>query len=249
MVISTFKAPQKKPQYSTYKYRWVILYVVVNITFVVGLEKCLQPIIDIAYEHLGTNVDQVSYWLSLNYVILISTLPFARALDRFGLKRMVRFSCLLTILGHTFLALSLSPSSSPISLPKKYRFATYIIGNALMSVVAATVVGFSAKVAATWFPVNELSRAYMIIGVGHSVSAGLSNHFVPLVITTTSDLYIISYIYLGTALVLFLTSLAIRRSTPPSPPSDMAIGSEGTKVSLVKSLRVVSNAHKPPLEL
>lgn len=230
-------------QYALYSYRWLILCSITMFSFITGLERSYLSVLDILYEHIDTNVEEYTQWSPLGMCVLVFFgVPLSRALDKFGLKTMAYFAAIVALITHFLITISVMPDDHIMSVPKPYRFGLFIAGNIGVQVVVATNIGFGAKVAPTWFAENEATRVMMIWGSGYSVAAGLTNHFIPLMIENEHQLEIIGNLYMIIGVLICATTfLLIRASEPKKPPSAKALESnEGSQAPLFKSLYVVS---------
>lgn len=76
--------------YKVYKKRWFVLIAVFTINLINGLQKSILPIVDIFNEHMGMTLDQYSVMSQISlFLSLAAVLPLARALEHFGLRKMV----------------------------------------------------------------------------------------------------------------------------------------------------------------
>ena len=82
-----------------YKRRWLVLFAMFSVILVVGLHRCLISIANILDSYLGVTIDNYDVMMQVSmYTILVSVLAMARALDYFGLRRIVSNpSCLPTM--------------------------------------------------------------------------------------------------------------------------------------------------------
>lgn len=79
-----------RQNYKVYKRRWPVLMAVFTITLMNGLQKSILPILDIFNNHMGMSVDNYTVMSQISLVVcLMTVLPFARALEYYGLRRMV----------------------------------------------------------------------------------------------------------------------------------------------------------------
>lgn len=100
------------------------------------------------------------------------------------------------------------------------------------------------KVASVWFARNENTLAFVIANCGYNIGMGVSNYYTPILIKSTKDMYLLSYMFIASGIFLILIVLTcVTRSSPKSPPSADAIMSASTQVPLKKGLLVVSSVN------
>lgn len=80
----------EQENYKVYKRRWLVLFAMFSVILVVGLHRFLFSIADIVKEHMHMTQDNYDFMSQISmYTIIISVLAMARALDYFGLRRLV----------------------------------------------------------------------------------------------------------------------------------------------------------------
>lgn len=85
-----------RQDYKVYKRRWPVLMAVFTITLMNGIQKSILPIVDVFNQHMGMTIDNYNTMTQISLIFcLITVLPFARALEYYGLRRMVSFDRLL----------------------------------------------------------------------------------------------------------------------------------------------------------
>lgn len=76
--------------YKVYKRRWLILFAMFSVILVVGLHRSLISIEDILKNFMNITIDDYDRMTQVSmYTILLSVLAMARALEYFGLRRVV----------------------------------------------------------------------------------------------------------------------------------------------------------------
>lgn len=79
-----------RQNYKVYKRRWPVLMAVFTITLMNGLQKSILPIVDHFNSQMGMTMDEYDLMTQISLVVcLITVIPFARALERYKLRRMV----------------------------------------------------------------------------------------------------------------------------------------------------------------
>lgn len=79
-----------KDGYLVYNRRWLMLFASFNLLLVFGLYSWYQPIIDVLREHLNISMDLYNFMTEISmYTTILSVLILGRALEQYGLRRMV----------------------------------------------------------------------------------------------------------------------------------------------------------------
>lgn len=79
--------------YQVYRRRWMVLAAVFSITFVNGIQKSFLPIVDILIKQLDISYDTFRYMSQIPiFVSLITVVPLSKALQHYGLRKMVRMA-------------------------------------------------------------------------------------------------------------------------------------------------------------
>lgn len=128
-----------------------------------------------------------------------------------------------------------------ITIPKEYKFYVLIVGELFVGLANSIAISFSPKMAYDWFPIHESTKALMCANMGYNVGAGASTYLVPMLVKDIEDMYKIGYMFIISAVVMFIIVVGfIRRSRPKMPPSSSAILSAETNAPLQDGLMVVS---------
>lgn len=80
--------------YKVYKRRWFVVLSISTGFFLVGLQKCILPIVDLYLIHMGVSIEQYTRLTQVGiFTYLIFGIYFARLLGRIGIRKMV---CIVT---------------------------------------------------------------------------------------------------------------------------------------------------------
>lgn len=80
----------EQENYKVYKRRWLVLFAMFSVIMVVGLHRCLIPITDILDVYMNVTQDDYDMMTQVSMItIVVSVFAVARALDYFGLRRVV----------------------------------------------------------------------------------------------------------------------------------------------------------------
>lgn len=85
----------EQENYKVYKRRWLVLFAMFSVILVVGLHRSLISIADVLCKYMDMSMDNYDIMTQVSmYTTLLSVLFMARALDYFGLRRLVSFQWL-----------------------------------------------------------------------------------------------------------------------------------------------------------
>lgn len=77
-------------EYKVYRRRWLVLFAMFSVILTVGLHRSLISIADTLDTYMNVNVDKYDIMTQVSmFVNLVSVLGIAKALEYFGLRRMV----------------------------------------------------------------------------------------------------------------------------------------------------------------
>lgn len=80
----------EQENYKVYRRRWLVLFAMFSLNLVVGLHKSLISIADVLEKQVDIGEDQYDIVEQVSMLTtLISVIAMARALDHFGLRRVV----------------------------------------------------------------------------------------------------------------------------------------------------------------
>lgn len=82
----------EQENYKLYRRRWLVLFAMFSVILTVGLHRSLISIVDTLDEYMGVTIEKYDMMTQVSmFTILISVIGMARALEYFGLRRMVSF--------------------------------------------------------------------------------------------------------------------------------------------------------------
>lgn len=80
----------EQENYKVYKRRWLVLFAMFSVILTVGLHRSLISIADLLNEYMDMTMENYDLMTQISmYTTLVSVLAMARALDYFGLRRVV----------------------------------------------------------------------------------------------------------------------------------------------------------------
>lgn len=83
----------EQENYKVYKRRWLVLFAMFSVILVVGLHRSLISIADILLDYMKITERDYDIMTQVSmFTILLSVFAMARALDYFGLRRIVSIS-------------------------------------------------------------------------------------------------------------------------------------------------------------
>lgn len=80
----------EQDNYKVYKRRWLVLFAMFCVILNVGLHRCLISITDVLKSFMNITMEDYDVMAQVSmFTVTISVFAFARALDYFGLRRVV----------------------------------------------------------------------------------------------------------------------------------------------------------------
>lgn len=202
----------------------------------------MAPLLKIILDLLGFTDLKVYTWVTTTctYISLVTTLPTAWVVDKWGLKFGIYTALMLTILRNGFGALFCLPD---LPFYTSLRYVYFVLSSILNQQVMTLFFCLPLKVSETWFKEKERFTAWAIIMIGFNVGSAVSAALIPIYITDRHNIYLLAYCNIIVALILFLiVSICVRDSKPPTPPSDrMMISSNSTLSYLAGMKTMLSN--------
>uniref|UniRef100_A0A2K5VKU7 Solute carrier family 49 member 3 n=1 Tax=Macaca fascicularis TaxID=9541 RepID=A0A2K5VKU7_MACFA len=210
----------------TYARRWVFL-------LVVSLVSCsnamlwlsFAPVADIVAEHFVLSMAQVN-WLSLVYLV-VSTLFGLVAiwvLDSVGLRGATILGAWLNFAGSV---LRIVPC---VVVGTQNPFAFLMGGQSLCALAQSLVIFSPAKVAALWFPEHQRATANMLTTISNPLGVLVANMLSPALVKKGEDILLMLGVYaIPAGVVCLLSTICLRESVPPTPPSAGAASSTSEK--------------------
>uniref|UniRef100_A0A2K6P1T4 Solute carrier family 49 member 3 n=1 Tax=Rhinopithecus roxellana TaxID=61622 RepID=A0A2K6P1T4_RHIRO len=210
----------------TYARRWVFL-------LMVSLVSCsnamlwlsFAPVADIIAEHFVLSMAQIN-WLSLVYLV-VSTLFGVVAiwvLDSVGLRGATILGAWLNFAGSV---LRIVPC---VVVGTQNPFAFLMGGQSLCALAQSLVIFSPAKVAALWFPQHQRATANMLATISNPLGVLVANVLSPALVKEGEDIPLMLGVYaIPAGVVCLLSTICLRESVPPTPPSAGATSSTSEK--------------------
>ncbi|XP_052772964.1 solute carrier family 49 member A3-like [Mya arenaria] len=209
-----------KGEYRVYSSRWFMLFIVcfqnvtnamMWITFAAAADTTVA-----FFEITPLKVNMLSM------VFMIASIPFgfiaSWVLDTFGLRASLILSAWLTGLGGLLRNLSTLDI-----VPRNHSYTILIIGQSLAAIAQPFIMFTPTKLAALWFPENRRATANMIGSMMNPLGNMLTFIIVPLIVEGPSDIPLALWVVSAPAFfITIVTTLGVRRSSPPTPPSPSA---------------------------
>lgn len=86
-----------RENYKVYKKRWLVLIAVFTLNLVNGLQKSNLPIVQKFEEAMDMSIQNYTILTQISLVLsILAILPFARAIERYGLRKMVSIMRIIT---------------------------------------------------------------------------------------------------------------------------------------------------------
>lgn len=194
-------------------------------TWPLQLWLSFAPVADIIAEHFVLSMVQIN-WLSLVYLV-VSTLFGLVAiwvLDSFGL-------CWAAILGAWLnFAGSVLRIVPCVVVGTQNPFAFLMGGQSLCALAQSLVIFSPAKVAALWFPEHQRATANMLATISNPLGVLVANVLSPALVKKGEDILLMLGVYaISAGVVCLLSTICLRESVPPTPPSAGAASSTSEK--------------------
>lgn len=207
-------------QYKVYPSRWFMLFVVCAL----NLSNAMMWITfaaaaDTTITFYGISSLELNM-LSMTFMFATVPLGFVASwvLDTFGLKTSLLISAWLNGIGGL-----LRNISTLDVVPHDHAYTVLLIGQILAASAQPFVMFAPTKLAAIWFPENRRATANMIGSMMNPLGNMVAFIIVPLVVEDVSDIPLALWIVSAPAFfITIVTTLCVRRSRPPTPPSPSA---------------------------
>ncbi|XP_033069265.1 solute carrier family 49 member A3 isoform X4 [Trachypithecus francoisi] len=210
----------------TYARRWVFLLMVSLVSCCNAmLWLSFAPVADIIAEHFVLSMAQIN-WLSLVYLV-VSTLFGVVAiwvLDSVGLRGATILGAWLNFAGSV---LRIVPC---VVVGTQNPFAFLMGGQSLCALAQSLVIFSPAKVAALWFPQHQRATANMLATISNPLGVLVANVLSPALVKEGEDIPLMLGVYaIPAGVVCLLSTICLRESVPPTPPSAGATSSTSEK--------------------
>ncbi|XP_078269204.1 solute carrier family 49 member A3 isoform X2 [Rhinoraja longicauda] len=212
------------PVYRTYRRRWLVL--IATCALSCSNAMCwltFAPVADQTARYFHISMDQVN-WLSMVYLVVSIPFGFGTTwiLDTLGLKTSLILSSWLNLAGCIVQLLSVA-----FFVPKdSWKFPLLMVGQTFGAFAQPLVLFSPTKVAALWFPEHQRATANMISSMANPLGILFANILSPLLMKDPSSMPVLLGVYIVPAVIAcLLTTLGIRQTVPPTPPSAGAANS------------------------
>lgn len=205
--------------YTTYKTRWIVLFVL----FLISLSNAViwisySPIADKAANFYNVSAKSIN-WFALIYLIVCIPFGFCAAwlLDTRGLRITLLLAAYLNVIGCGLRVLA--------SFLERGEFSIALTGQGIAAFAQPLAVFAPTKMSAVWFPEHQRTRANMVASMANPAGV-LIGSLLPPVIVHNNDRHLIGYLNIGclclTLVPAIIGTFTICSSVPPSPPSASA---------------------------
>ncbi|XP_055499704.1 solute carrier family 49 member A3 isoform X1 [Leucoraja erinacea] len=218
------EAAAPAPVYRTYRRRWLVL--IATCALSCSNAMCwltFAPVADQTARYFHISMDQVN-WLSMVYLVVSIPFGFGTTwiLDTLGLKTSLILSSWLNLAGCIVQLLSVA-----FFVPKdSWKFPLLMVGQSFGAFAQPLVLFSPTKVAALWFPEHQRATANMISSMANPLGILFANILSPLLMKDPSSMPVLLGVYIVPAVIAcLLTTIGIRETVPPTPPSAGAANS------------------------
>uniref|UniRef100_A0A3P8VYC8 Solute carrier family 49 member 3 n=1 Tax=Cynoglossus semilaevis TaxID=244447 RepID=A0A3P8VYC8_CYNSE len=209
--------------FKVYKRRWFVL-------LLLSLLNCsnstlwltFAPVADQSAQYLAVTLEKIN-WLSLIYMVISIPIAFVSSwmLDTFGLRIMVILGSWLNMSGAVLRVLATVPG-----VDISYQYIIVMGGQVLCASAQPLIIFVPTKLAAVWFPDHQRATANMMASMSNPLGIVLANVISPNIVSTPAKIPLLMLVYaIPACIICLLSTVGIRSSTPPTPPSASALTS------------------------
>ncbi|XP_067373805.1 solute carrier family 49 member A3 isoform X2 [Channa argus] len=170
-------------------------------------------------QYFMVSLDQINLF-SLVYIVVSIPLSFLATwmMDTHGLRFTLILGSWLNMLGALLRFLGTRMGNGVKDL-----FAVVVFGQVLGATAQPLIIFTPTKLAALWFPEHQRATANMITSMSNPLGIVLTNIISPLLTQTPQQIPNLLLVYaLPACIICCLTTVGIRSSVPPTPPSASA---------------------------
>ncbi|KAK2848785.1 hypothetical protein Q5P01_008619 [Channa striata] len=206
--------------FKSYRRRWLVLMVVCLINCSnATIWLTFAPVPNQSSQYLMVSLDKINL-LSMVYMVVSIPLSFVATwmLDTLGLKVTLILGSWLNMFGGLLRFLGTQWGHGDAVL-----YVVVFLGQVLGAMAQPLIIFTPTKVAALWFPEHQRATANMITSMSNPLGILLANIISPMLTQTAAQIPNLLLVYaLPACVICCLTTLAVRSSVPPTPPSASA---------------------------
>lgn len=226
--------------YKTSKRRWAVLFAVSIFGLTSSLVDTEGPILHTMLELLELPLQKFVYiGLIFSYVPIITTVPTAWLIDRFGIRAALYGATLLMLVRNGSKALLFNPN-----LPhwKSFKLIYWIITSMTGMQILTTFFCTPLKISETWFSIEERSIAWTVIMSSTNIGASIASFAYPRIIHHVKDVTPLFYLNISCAIITAVAVFTcVTQSKPKHPPSERTLKSSNKEdVSYFKTIKRIS---------
>lgn len=210
----------KLQSYKAYKTRWLVL-------LVLCLLNCsnattwitFAPVADQTAQYLKVSLIRVNY-LSLVFMLVAIPLSFGATwmLDTLGLRITLILGSWLNMFGAVIRFIGTAAKENADA-----AYSVVMLGQTLGAMAQPLMIFAPTKLAALWFPDDQRATANTVASMANPLGILLVNIISPFVVRTSEQIPTLLLVYaIPPCILCFLSTVGLRSSTPPTPPSASA---------------------------
>lgn len=223
---AVFPSPalRKLLTFKVYKRRWFVLLLLFLLNCSnATLWLSFAPVADQSAQYLDVSLDKIN-WLSVIFMVVGIPLCFVSSwmLDTLGL-RIVLILCAWLNMAGAVVRVVATVSSIDISV----QYIIVMVGQILCAIAQPLAIFAPTKLAAVWFPDHQRATANMIASMSNPLGILLANVISPNLTQTPAQIPVLMLVYtIPACIICLISTVGIRSSTPPTPPSASALTAE-----------------------
>ncbi|XP_060599037.1 solute carrier family 49 member A3-like [Ruditapes philippinarum] len=206
--------------YKVYPSRWFMLFVASMLNLTTSMNWItFAAAADVSVEFYQISTFQLNL-LSMCFVLITIPVGLTAAwlTDTFGLRLTFMIAAWTNGVGSL-----LRNISAMDFVPLENKYSVVLTGQILVACGEKFVMMMPTKLAAIWFPENQRALANMLGGITDALGNMVAFILVPQMVDVKSDIPLMLWVLSVPALCLTLvTTIGVRKSVPPTPPSASA---------------------------
>ncbi|XP_051920810.1 solute carrier family 49 member A3 [Hippocampus zosterae] len=206
--------------FKVYKRRWFVLLVLCLLNCSnATLWLTFAPVADQSAQYFDVSLANIN-WLSVVYMVVSIPLSFATTwmLDTVGLRLTLILGSWLNMFGGIVRIMGGPPGTA-----LKINYAVVMLGQTVAALAQPLIIFTPTKMAALWFPDHQRATANTLASMANPLGILVANLVSPAMVHTSDQIPTLLLTYAVPACVAcFLTTVGIRSSAPPTPPSASA---------------------------
>lgn len=197
-----------------YKFRWYILFTecMLNLTNSFMFSS-YAPVANYTNQYYGSSATDYLSMIFLGVSVPAMVVAICVA-ERTGVRLLIVSSAFMNALGAGIRILS-----NLNNLNNETRLTLVLLGQAFGALANPGTLFLNTTIAATWFPISQRALATALLSVATPLGMLITSPLASVIVHNTADLLKLNVVIFIPSALVFLMTLAIRRSKPPTAPS------------------------------